>query len=144
MSIKHLTAVAIAGLAMLVSSCTFTKPEGEDLSFTVPKSAALVATSAYLENHPESIDTLALIADKLRTLANNPVIPIENIFSQISAIVNASPIKNKTACLAVLRSLIYEYDITAVTVADYAYILKELSDGIIEAIDLYIFTHPTA
>lgn len=143
MSIKHLTALVIVGIALLVSSCTLIRAEGEDLSFTVPKNAALVASSAYLDKHPEAIDTLALVADKMRTLANDPVIPVDAIFSQVSSVVSASSIRNKTACLAVLRSLIYEYNVTAVTAADYAFMLKELASGIIEAIDLYIFTHPT-
>lgn len=144
MSTRTAIIAALAGLSLLVSSCTLIKTDSEDLSYTVPRSAALVSTAVYLDKNPAAIDTLAQVADKLLTIADSPVIPIEDIFSQVSSIVNASSIKNKTACLAVLRSLIYEYNITAVTVEDYAYILKEIANGIIEAIDLYIFQHPNA
>ena len=141
MSLKLIT--ALTGLALLASSCVTTRSDSEEMSYTIPRSAALVTTSVYIGKHPESIDTLAQVADKLATLAADPIIPIEDVFSQVSSIVNKSTLKNKSACLSVLRSLIYEYNITAVTVEDYAYVLKELAEGIIEAIDLHIFQNPT-
>lgn len=142
MSLKKLI-IALAGLALLTSSCTVVHNDSDEMSYTIPRSAALVTTSVYIGKHPESIDALAQVADKLATLAADPVIPIEDIFSQVSSIVNESTIKNKSACLAVLRSLIFEYNISAVTIEDYSYVLKELAEGIIEAIDLHIFQNPT-
>lgn len=141
MSLKFIT--AITGLALLASSCATVSSDSEEMTYTIPRSAALVTTSVYIGKHPESIDTLSKVADKLAVLSANPIIPIEDVFSKVSSIVNNSCIKHKNACLDFIRSLIYEYNITAVTIEDYSYILKAISEGIIEAIDLHIFQNPT-
>ena len=142
MKAKTILKCALLAAVLVSTSCSVVKTEQDDY-YNIPRSAALVATVAYLEKHPESIDTFSKVADKLALLVESPVIPIEDAIAGISNVVQESSIKNKATCIAMLKSLFAEYSVTAITVEDYKFILKEISDGIIEAIDLYIFQHPT-
>lgn len=139
----HTIKAALLSAVLFLSSCAIVQSD-VDTDYNIPRSAALVSTSAYLDKNPSAMSTLSQVADKLAVLSAEPAIPVEDVIAKVAAIVNASTIKNKTACIALVATLLNEYHVTALTAEDYAFILKEISDGIIEAIDLYVWNNPTA
>lgn len=135
--IKSLLGASILTLA----ACTAVQKD-DLMEYDIPRSATLLASYSYLEKHPEAIDTMSKLADKLATIADSPVIPIEDVVDKLSSIINASSVKNKELLLSLITSLLKEYHVTAVTLEDYKFILNEISHGMIKAIDLYIWKNP--
>ena len=118
---------------LTASSCTSMIPGEDEFYFDVPRNEAVVEATEFLKSHPESVEALSQIADKIALLADAPMESADELVASIT--------KGKPLYKTFVNTLLNTNSVASLEKEDYTFVLKEISKGIIGAVDLYIYNN---
>lgn len=118
---------------LTASSCTHVDQAKDEFYFDIPRNESVVETIEFLKLHPEAVESLSQMADKIALLSDAPVTSIDDLVAAIT--------KGKSSYKNFIKNLLITNRVSCLDKDDYIFVMREISSGIIGAIDLYIYNN---
>ena len=137
------SALALVSLQSCAQLQTFST---QVLPYISQENVAMVSVSIFLKKHPEAATDCLRVADKLRALADQGVLNMDQLYDELAKAIVQSDTQVKQELLVAVKAAINEYEYVLNTheldVTTYKNVLLEIARGIEDAVQISDILQP--